>query len=1001
MFDHKTKKVETTSQTVKNVMVHQSLSNDQAKLKHQKELQEWTAQRAIQREKASEIQQQFDQSNLARKPSSWGMSLQRQKAIVVSSLQAMSLRNQDELVMQRSAEQVQQLQKYYQTNVQRLAEDGISPILPYEKNSIQRQYDHLNAETKKNAQPALNEQRRSELQQEAEQEIVGTLNRDARHLPFQVRLEWAEDIVKKYEQKGLDGATLRAFLNKKSQELYPQMGQIHQRHDQIKERQDQQKAQQLSSMQRQLEHYALQCQMEEAMTAHQEQNNLSIQERIAARAGQGQALENILSKQVLQQLQEKLNLGLEGICIHTDSEAHVIAKNLGSIAFASGKNIYFQSGKFNPNTKAGFELLVHELSHVKQQLQGQAPPGLDEDAGLEAEAQNIGKTLAEELFPVGDRPELKEEPVSAEKEPQADEPAVIHLKRKPKVAEGQLAETGAVQRKKDPTSQQGKQLSQKDQADDPTLQAESPLDQWRRSGNLVGNPPVKEAPPPNINVRESEEEYNDVRASVVALLQKQKDRAESMKNASRVSDFRFWFAKVYSLVTESALNFASEKAFHYPTYLMRSILYFEKMYEDNLKADQSKQKEAEEHWKEAFKTADQEKEVFDDADMTFKEGLGISALLPFSVMKLNDKKIEYAVTAPIYSLVAQMLAHIRYDLPRAEAWIFDSYYSYGGVSIDDFRIDFFSMSGIFDNSTRKMMSVIKEEFDAAGYDVSKQLTMYMDQQALGDDMMRDFMGANMSVERLDTWSRAEDLLDMDGRGKDPYKYVKGARGKPGKLEGDITRDDLISNTVNASADKEKHPSLYGIKSKGKIRKSIENFVNFIDSSSDGFQDMKKGFQCREVGNGKIENLSWEIRSRLILNIMKGESLDAAVKIPGERAFGGHATTAESAQECVVRILSLTKDMNDLRLVVGACDAYSILRMLDGKEREKVEKIFCDKIYPHMDVLNAVNQCLKWIDKDGADSEEALKVYKSIQKKDKNSAYKILKELKKQGRDVKW
>lgn len=112
-------------------------------------------------------------------------------------------------------------------------------------------------------------------------------------------MEWAEDIVKKYEQQGLDGAALRAFLNKKSQELYPQMGQIHQRHDQIKERQDKQKAQQLSSMQRQLEHYALQCQMEEAMTAHQEQNNLSIQERIAARAGQGQALENILSKQVL------------------------------------------------------------------------------------------------------------------------------------------------------------------------------------------------------------------------------------------------------------------------------------------------------------------------------------------------------------------------------------------------------------------------------------------------------------------------------------------------------------------------------------------------------------------------------------------------------------------------------------------------------------------------------------------------------------------------------
>lgn len=136
----------------------------------------------------------------------------------------------------------------------------------------------------------------------------------------------------------------------------------------------------------------------------------------------------------------------------------MIAKNLGAIAFASGKNIYFQSGKFSPNTKAGFELLVHELSHVKQQLQGQAPPGLDEDAGLEAEAQNIGKILAEELFPVGDRPKLQEEPINTEEETQADEPTVIHLKRKPKVAEGQLAETGAVQRKKDPASQVSSQV---------------------------------------------------------------------------------------------------------------------------------------------------------------------------------------------------------------------------------------------------------------------------------------------------------------------------------------------------------------------------------------------------------------------------------------------------------------------------------------------------------------------------------------------------------------
>lgn len=184
MLDHKKKQIETIAQTTRNVTAQQSLTTDQAQVKYQQELQEWTAQRAIQHQKASEIQQQFNQSNQVRKPSAWATSLQRKKVAVASSLHTMSLRNQDELVMQRSAERVEQLRNHYQINVQRLAEDGIAQILPHEKNIIQRQYDDLSTGYQKNASPDLDEQRRNQLQQEAEQEIVGTLNRDARSLPF-------------------------------------------------------------------------------------------------------------------------------------------------------------------------------------------------------------------------------------------------------------------------------------------------------------------------------------------------------------------------------------------------------------------------------------------------------------------------------------------------------------------------------------------------------------------------------------------------------------------------------------------------------------------------------------------------------------------------------------------------------------------------------------------------------------------------------------------------
>lgn len=53
--------------------------------------------------------------------------------------------------------------------------------------------------------------------------------------------------------------------------------------------------------------------------------------------------------------------------IHTDSSANTMTKNLGAKAFTHGSDIYFNSGKFNPNTQGGKKLLAHELTHVIQE----------------------------------------------------------------------------------------------------------------------------------------------------------------------------------------------------------------------------------------------------------------------------------------------------------------------------------------------------------------------------------------------------------------------------------------------------------------------------------------------------------------------------------------------------------------------------------------------------------------------------------------------------------
>jgi len=53
--------------------------------------------------------------------------------------------------------------------------------------------------------------------------------------------------------------------------------------------------------------------------------------------------------------------------VHADGEAANLARSLSAQAFTSGKDIYFGSGKYNPNSTQGRRLVAHELTHVIQQ----------------------------------------------------------------------------------------------------------------------------------------------------------------------------------------------------------------------------------------------------------------------------------------------------------------------------------------------------------------------------------------------------------------------------------------------------------------------------------------------------------------------------------------------------------------------------------------------------------------------------------------------------------
>lgn len=55
------------------------------------------------------------------------------------------------------------------------------------------------------------------------------------------------------------------------------------------------------------------------------------------------------------------------VYIHTDEESVQMNRELKAQAFTRGKDIYFNQGKFDPDTVTGKHLLVHELTHVVQQ----------------------------------------------------------------------------------------------------------------------------------------------------------------------------------------------------------------------------------------------------------------------------------------------------------------------------------------------------------------------------------------------------------------------------------------------------------------------------------------------------------------------------------------------------------------------------------------------------------------------------------------------------------
>jgi hypothetical protein len=74
-----------------------------------------------------------------------------------------------------------------------------------------------------------------------------------------------------------------------------------------------------------------------------------------------------LSHSIKTEMESGFGADFSKVRIHNDSNAVQMNKQLGSQAFATGNNIYFNQGKYNPSSPSGKHLLAHELTHTVQQ----------------------------------------------------------------------------------------------------------------------------------------------------------------------------------------------------------------------------------------------------------------------------------------------------------------------------------------------------------------------------------------------------------------------------------------------------------------------------------------------------------------------------------------------------------------------------------------------------------------------------------------------------------
>jgi hypothetical protein len=126
-----------------------------------------------------------------------------------------------------------------------------------------------------------------------------------------------------------------------------------------------------------------------------ESSEANVEREIDGARGSGRGLDHT----VRGQMESSFGVDFGNVRVHTDERADNLNHALSARAFATGQDIFFRQGEYNPGTSSGRELLAHELTHVVQQNGGAVKTKLsvsDPGDAHEIEADQIAKMVMQQ-----------------------------------------------------------------------------------------------------------------------------------------------------------------------------------------------------------------------------------------------------------------------------------------------------------------------------------------------------------------------------------------------------------------------------------------------------------------------------------------------------------------------------------------------------------------------------------------------------------------------------